>query len=329
MDWGEILLDASVAAIGPVAAAYALAAIGLNLQFGYSGLLNFGHVAFMLLGAYGLAVTVDAGGSFWLGLMVGIVAAMALGFLLGGPTLRLRADYLAIVTISAAEILRLLVRSGWAEPVTNGVFGIQQFAGPFYDLNPFAPNERYGVGDFRFQGRQLWVMVVGWSAVVLATLLIRRLIKSPWGRALRAIREDEDVVRSLGKNVFMLKLQSLMIGGALAGAAGILLAIEQQSVTPDGFLPQVTFFLFVMVILGGAGTIWGAVAGAVIFQFLFFFFDGFMTQAQGEGWFGDALDATDAQQVKLVLVGLGLMALMLMRPQGLFGKRHEHLVGGR
>lgn len=329
MDWGEIFIDASVAAVGPVAAAYALAAIGLNLQFGYTGLLNFGHVAFMLMGAYGLALTVDAGGSFWLGLIVGILAAMALGFVLGGPTLRLRADYLAIVTISGAEILRLVVRSGWAEPVTNGVFGIQRFAGPFFDLNPFAANERYGVGDFRFQGRQLWVIVVGWSVVLLATLLLRRLIRSPWGRAIRAIREDEDAVRSLGKNVFLLKMQSLMIGGALAGAAGMLLVIEQQSVTPDGFLPRLTFFLFVIVILGGAGTLMGAVVGAVLFQFLLFFFDGFMTEAQANGWFGDTLDSTDAQQVKLVLVGLGLMALMTLRPQGLLGIREEQLAGER
>jgi neutral amino acid transport system permease protein len=329
MDWGEIFIDACVASVGPVAAAYALAAIGLNLQFGYTGLLNFGHVAFMLMGAYGLALTVDAGGPFWLGLIIGILAAMALGAVLGGPTLRLRADYLAIVTISAAEILRLVVRSGWAEPVTNGVFGIQRFAGDFFDLNPFAPNERYGAGDFRFQGRQLWVIVVGWSAVLLATLLLRRLIRSPWGRAIRAIREDEDAVRSLGKNVFLLKLQSLMIGGALAGAAGMLLVIEQQSVTPDGFLPTITFFLFVIVILGGAGTLMGAVVGAVLFQFLLFFFDGFMSEAQVDGWFGDTLDATDAQQVKLVLVGLGLMALMTLRPQGLFGVREEQLAGER
>jgi neutral amino acid transport system permease protein len=327
MDWGEILADASVAAIGPVAAAYALAAIGLNLQFGFTGLLNFGHVAFMLVGAYGLAITVDAGGPFWLGLIVGVLAASGLGFVLGGPTLRLRADYLAIVTISVAEILRLVVRSGWAEPVTNGVFGFQRFAGDFFDINPFGANQRYGVGSFRFQGRQLWVMVVGWGMVVLAALLLRRLIRSPWGRAIRAVREDEDAVRSLGKNAFLLKLQSLMIGGAFGGLAGMLLAIEQQSVTPDGFLPRVTFFLYVIVILGGAGTIMGPIVGAVMFQFLLFFFDGFMTQAHGQGWFGDTIDASDAQQVKLVLVGLGLMALMTLRPQGVFGSREEQLVG--
>jgi len=327
MAWSEVLIDALVASVGPVAAAYALAAIGLNIQFGYAGLLNVGHVAFMMVGAYGLAVTVEAGGSFWLGILMGIGAAVVLGLILGGPTLRLRADYLAIVTISAGEILRLLIRSSWMEPITNGVFGIQQFADSFFDLNPFSVNERYGIGGFEFQGRQLWVMVVGWSLVLLATLLTWRLIKSPWGRALRAVREDEDAVRSLGKNVFLFKLQALMIGGAFAGMGGMLLVIEQQSVTPDAFLPRVTFFLYVIVILGGAGTIWGPVIGAVVFQFLFFLFDGFMGEAQAAGWFGDTIDATDAQQIKLVLVGVGLMLLMAFRPQGFFGRRAEQLVG--
>lgn len=323
----EIFWDAIVASVGPVAAAYALAAIGLNIQFGYAGLLNFGHVGFMLAGAYGLAITVESGGSFWLGLPVGILAAMALGVLLGGPTLRLRADYLAIVTISAGEILRLVVRSGWAEPVTNGVFGIRQFANPFFDLNPFAANERYGVGSFVFQGRQLWVVVVAWALVLIAVVLVWRLVSSPWGRALRGVREDEDAVRSLGKNVFLLKLQSLILGGALAGVAGMLLVIEQQNATTDSFLPQVTFFLYVMVILGGAGTLWGPVVGAISFQFLLFFFDGLMRDAQGNGWLGSSIDATDAQQIKLVLVGAGLMLIMVFRPQGAFGKRTEQMVG--
>jgi branched-chain amino acid transport system permease protein len=327
MDLGGILIDALRASIGPVAAAYAVSAIGLNLQFGYTGLLNFGHVGFMLVGAYGMAITVDFGGSLWLGILVGILAAVVLGLILGVPTLRLRADYLAIVTISAAEILRLLVRSSWADPLTSSVFGIQAFADPFFDLNPFDPGSTYGIGEFAFRGRQLWVMVVSWLVVGLALVFIATLIKSPWGRIIRAIREDEDAVRSLGKNVFAYKLQSLMIGGALGGIGGMMLAIEQQNVFPDAFLPRVTFFLYVMVILGGAGTILGPVIGAIIFQFLFFFFDGIMVQAQAAGWFGDLLDATDAAQVKLMLVGIGLMALMAFRPQGILGNREEMLVG--
>ena len=111
MDWLKILIDAGRAALGVPAAAYALTSIGLNLQFGFTGLLNFGHVAFMLVGAYGMAITADAGAPLWLGIPVGIAAAALLGLLLGIPTLRLRADYLAIVTIAAGEILRLVARS--------------------------------------------------------------------------------------------------------------------------------------------------------------------------------------------------------------------------
>ena len=116
MDIVKILIDAGRAAVGVPAAAYALSAIGLNLQFGYTGLLNFGHVASMLVGAYGMAITVDMGGSMWLGIPVGILAAVVLGLLLGFPPLRLRADDLAIVTIAAGDILRLTVTTEQQRP---------------------------------------------------------------------------------------------------------------------------------------------------------------------------------------------------------------------
>lgn len=327
MEWGDILFDGVLAALGPAGAAYALSAMGLNLQFGYTGLLNFGHVAFMMAGAYGTAITVDAGGSLWLGVIVGITSGALLGLLLGIPTLRLRTDYLAIVTISIGEIMRLFARSAFAQPLTGGVFGIQSFADEFFDLNPFSPGARYGWGEFVFQGRSLFVSLVGWALVGVGLLVTWKLIRSPWGRVIRAVREDEDAVRSLGKNVFFYKLQALMLGGGFGALAGLLLAIEQQNVTPNSFEPRVTFFLYVVVIVGGAGTIVGPVIGSLIFQFLFFFFDSFMASAQAEGWFDWAgFDATDAAQVKLVLVGAGLMALMAFRPQGIFGNKEEMLV---
>ena len=328
MDWIEIFFDGFLAALGPTAAAYAISAMGLNLQFGYTGLLNFGHVAFMGAGAYGTAVTVDLGGSLWLGIIVGILCGALLGLLLGIPTLRLRTDYLAIVTISVGEIFRLVVRSNAAEGLTGGVFGIQAFADDFFALNPFDAGARYGVGRFIFQGRQLFVVIVGWLLVALVTLLVWKLMRSPWGRVIRAVREDEDAVRSLGKNVFLYKLQALMLGGSLGATAGMLLAVEQQNVTPNSFEPRITFFLYVIVIIGGAGTVVGPVLGTIIFQFLFFFFDSFMISAQAQGWFDWAgFDTTDAAQVKLVLVGVGLMALMALRPQGILGSREEMLVG--
>ena len=167
MDWMQILAAGVLAMIGPITAGYALSAIGLNLQFGYAGLLNFGHVAFMLVGAYGMGMTVEYGGPLWLGLIVGIAAAALLGLLVGIPTLRLRADYFAITSIAAAEVLRLVVRSSSAGPLTGGVFGLQGFGGAFYALNPFPATELYGVAPFIVTGRTLWVIVVGWILVLL------------------------------------------------------------------------------------------------------------------------------------------------------------------
>jgi len=330
MDVGKILIDAARAAVGVPAAAYALSAIGLNLQFGYTGLLNFGHVASMLVGAYGMAITVDLGGSLWLGIPVGIALALLLGLLIGVPTLRLRADYLAIVTIAVGEILRLVVRSSWAAPLTKGVFGIQRFADPFFDLNPI-PDGLYGLGKFRFDDRTLWVLIIGWGMVALATLFLWRLTRSPWGRVVRAIREDEDAARSFGKNVFGYKLQSLMIGGGIGALAGMLLAIDQQNVTPDNYIPLLTFYAFTIVILGGPGTLWGPVAGAMIFWFLFELLDGIMTEAVVGGWVWPftLLDSTDIGPIRFTLFGIGLMWLMAYRPQGMFGKREEMLIDAR
>ena len=324
---GKILIDASKAAIGVPAAAYAISSIGLNLQFGYTGLLNFGHVGFMLVGAYGTAMTVDAGGPLWLGVIVGLIAAALLGLLLGIPTLRLRADYLAIVTIAAGEILRLVVRSTALDSMFNSVIGFQAFANDFFNINPI-PSGRYGFGRFSFDSRALWVLIVIWAVAIVGTLLIRRLVHSPWGRLIRAIREDEEAVQSLGKNVFWHKLQSLMIGGAFGGMAGILLAIDQQNVNPDFFIPLLTFYAYTIVVLGGPGTVWGPILGSVMFWFLFEFFEELFFDIVEAGWLGGLVDVTDVGAIRFALFGLGLMVLMAFRPQGVFGSREEQLIDG-
>lgn len=324
---GKILIDASKAAIGVPAAAYAISSIGLNLQFGYTGLLNFGHVGFMLVGAYGTAMTVDAGGPLWLGVIVGLIAAALLGLLLGIPTVRLRADYLAIVTIAAGEILRLVVRSTALDSMFNSVIGFQAFANDFFNINPI-PSGRYGFGRFSFDSRALWVLIVIWAVAIVGTLLIRRLVHSPWGRLIRAIREDEEAVRSLGKNVFWHKLQSLMIGGAFGGMAGILLAIDQQNVNPDFFIPLLTFYAYTIVVLGGPGTVWGPILGSVMFWFLFEFFEELFFDIVEAGWLGGLVDVTDVGAIRFALFGLGLMVLMAFRPQGVFGSREEQLIDG-
>lgn len=330
MDFVEILSDAVVVAIGVNGLAYAMAGIGLNLHFGYTGLLNFGHAAFMMFGAYGLAITVDLGGPFWLGLVMAILAPTVLALVLGLPTLRLRADYLAITTIAAAEGLRLLFRSSLLEPLTSGVFGIQRFASPFYDLNPFALRSYNLVGSIGFGGRQLWLVVVGWSLVGLAAAVVWLLDRSPWGRVLRSIREDEDAARSLGKNVFSYKLQSLVVGGVFGGLGGMMLAVSFQNVNPDIFLPLITFFVYVVVIIGGPGTALGPIIGSVIFWFVLEVARGLMSGAVAAGYISSAvLSSQDISALRFVLVGLLLLVLMAFRPQGILGNREEMILSVR
>jgi len=329
MDVFTIIGDALRASIGPLGAAYALTAIGLNLHYGYTGLLNFGHIAFLMVGAYGTAITVDQGGPLWLGVLVGAGAAILLGLLFGLPTLRLRADYLAIVTIAGGEVLRTVIRSGGKDSLTHGVFGITRFATSFFDLNPF-PDGEYGWGRLAFTERQLWVAVVAWVLVALATLLLVLLVRSPWGRVLRAIREDEDAARSLGKNVFAFKLQSLVTGGVIAAFAGIIIAIERQSVNPDTYLPAGTFLAYTVLILGGTASRLGPVLGAAVYWFVFELTDGLLRGAISAGWIPHSLlSTTDVGPFRMMLVGLALMLLMIFRPQGLLGKREEVLLDAR
>jgi branched-chain amino acid transport system permease protein len=152
-------------------------------------------------------------------------------------------------------------------------------------------------------------------------------MRSPWGRVLRSIREDEEAVRSLGKNVFAYKMQALILGGVFGGLAGITVALRQASVAPDDFSTDVTFYAYVVLLLGGAARVLGPVVGALIFWFLFSGLGTFFTQAVGDDagplipdWL---MDAQQASLVRLVLLGLGLMLLMIYRPQGIFGDRGE------
>lgn len=325
----KILADALRAAVGVQAAAYAIAAIGLNVHFGFTGLINFGHIAFLAVGAYTTAIVVDVGLSLWLAIPAGILAAVVLGILLGIPTLRLRADYLAITTIAVGEIIRILVRSTALEGLTGGVFGIQGFANEFFDLNPFSSGT-YGVWRVTFNERSTWVMVVAWAVVALSALLVWALMRAPFGRVLKAIREDEDAARALGKNVFAFKIRSLCLGGAIGALAGIVLAMEAQAVVPDRYLPQTTFFIWTAMILGGTGSIKGPIAGSVAFWFIVQFTEGLLREGISNGIIPEwLLDSQQVASVRFIMVGLLLMALMVWRPQGIFGKREEVLIGAR
>jgi len=317
-----LFFDALRSAVGPTAASYALLAVGLNLHFGYTGLLNFGQVGFMLVGAYGMAITVSVfGGPLWLGVIVGVLAAVVLSLLLGAPTLRLRADYLAITTIAAGEILRFLARNTGSDALTGSVFGLRQFAGDFYALSPFPPGDY--LGPLRFNANRLWVTLVGWGLVTLLSLLVWALMRSPWGRVLRSIREDEDAARSLGKNVFLFKMQSLILGGVIGAIGGMVFVLALQNLTPEMFLPQVTFFAFAIMILGGTGTVLGPTLGAVVFWFLLTGLQSGIRSVVDSGAIPGVAGGQAVGAVSLIAVGLLLMVLMIRRPQGVLGNREE------
>jgi neutral amino acid transport system permease protein len=325
MDWSGILGDAIRSGIGMNAAIYALAAAGLNVQFGYTGLWNFGQAGFLLVGGYATAIAADSW-DFPLGLavLVGVAASILLGLLLGLPTLRLRADYLAIVTISAAEILRIAANSRSWQSFTGGPQGIQGFADAFFDINPIAEG-RYGVSNVTFSQRDLWPIVTCWALVALATLVIALMVKSPWGRVVRAIREDEDAVRSLGKNVYAYKMQALIFGGMLGGLAGIMLAIDRQFVSPEHFESSITFFAYAALILGGTARIFGPILGAITFWFLVEGTQSFLIEAVDNNFLGigNVLDPVQVGPVRFVLVGLVIVLLVIFRPQGFLGSRRE------
>ena len=233
MDWGYILSVMVTSAFGVEAIVFGLAAIGVNMQFGYTGLLNFGQSAFMAVGGYSVAVTVvELGLNFWVGVVLGLVIAVFLALLLGVPTLRLRADYLAIVTIAASEIVRLLVRSVTFKEFFGGSDGQQNFAGGFFAMSPLSDELALRIGPVVLNNRQIFVLIVGWGLVFLGCLLVWLLVRSPWGRVLKGIREDEDAVRSLGKNVYLYKMQSLIIGGLFGAIAGFVYAVGQEAVQP-------------------------------------------------------------------------------------------------
>ncbi len=332
MDFHSILSQALQQGLGPAAAVYCLAAIGLNVHFGYTGLLNFGQAGFMAVAAYALASFVATWGlPFWLGIVVGLLSAVVLALLLGVPTLRLRADYLAIVTIAAAEIIRQTVGSVSLLKYFGGQDGLQSFNRSFASLNPF-----HGfIGSrsiVQWRSYDFWVLVVGWALVALSCLAVWALMRSPWGRVLKGIREDEDAVRSLGKNVYAYKMQSLIIGGLFGALAGFMSALQHSAINPSFFATDTTFFAYTVLLIGGAARVLGPVAGAIIFWFLINFLDLFFDQAtQGTNPLIPAaiMNNNQASLMRFMFMGLALMLLMIFRPQGIFGDRRELALDAR
>ncbi|NJP12696.1 MAG: branched-chain amino acid ABC transporter permease [Leptolyngbyaceae cyanobacterium RU_5_1] len=371
-------------------ATYALFSLGLNLQWGFTGLINFGHVAFMTVGAYTTVLLSVKGVPLVIATVIGAALAAVLGLTLGVSTLRLREDYLAIVTIGASEVVRLIALN--EEWLTRGPLGIPNYPLPLEELTRPTLFSKIGMialwtAIFVLAGWQLvqWMrrrvdrlgremavdkkppvsvmkLIWGAAAVILGLVLygagaialsnysykaglmlllvtvlalvywrLEVLVKSPWGRVLKAIREDEEVAKALGKNVFWYKLQALILGGAIAGIAGAFYAWNLTFINPDGFIPLITFQAWIIVVLGGTGNNAGTLLGAVIYWAYY----------SGTRFLPDLLQALhsimpvvpvsidDARlgAFRIMVIGLLLIVLMMARPQGILGKKEELTLG--
>jgi neutral amino acid transport system permease protein len=320
MDWGAVLNNTAGWLISPTTIAYAIAAVGLAVHFGYGGLLNFGMAGFMALGAYGYAISILSFGlPWWAGIIIGMLAATVFALILGIPTLRLRADYLAIVTIAAAEIVRLLFTTQVFDEFTNSADGLGGYHAGFRGANPI-PEGTYGFGPWMYNETQWWVRIFGIFLLAIAVLIVFLLMRSPWGRVLKGIREDEDAVRALGKNVFAYKMQSLVLGGVFGALGGVVFALP-SAVVPGVYVTSLTFFLWTILLLGGAATIFGPVVGAVIFWVIMAFLDNVLPQLAAD----DVLPITNIQAavVRYIFVGVALLLIVIFRPQGIFGNKKE------
>ncbi|MBD2774962.1 branched-chain amino acid ABC transporter permease [Iningainema tapete] len=362
---------------------FGLFSLGLNLQWGFTGLINFGHVAFMTLGAYTTVLLSLKGFPLLISSLAGAVLAALLGLVIGFSTLRLREDYLGIVTIGVGELIRLVVNNQElpvGDSWTPGAFGVQSYRIPISEP-PGLPIRFVMIGLFTLLTGiiiwQLWHwiqrakpsrvidtnkkvgnqqeyvsrLVVGiFLGLLAATIYISGvialydynpkaglmflssiafafvfwrleiLVRSPWGRVLKAIREDEQVPKALGKNVFWYKLQALMLGGAIAGISGTFFAWQLSAIYPDNFQPQLTFDAWIMVILGGSGSNIGTILGAVIY----FTYDALTREFLPKLF---PLDEARLGAFRIMVIGLILMILMIWRPQGILGKKEELTLG--
>ena len=325
MDFWTGLLQAILqTAIAPTTAAFVLAAIGLNVHFGFTGLMNMGQAGFMLIGAYGFGVSVSYFGlGFWPAIAIAMIAAIIFALILGIPTLKLRGDYLAIVTISAAEIVRYVGRLSQLTDYTGGSQGLPgaRYNEPFIDWSFLPATGRFAIGPFDYQwtgSNGWWVRLVAWTLVFVILFVVWLLVRSPWGRLLKGIREDEDAIRSLGKNVYAVKMQALVLGGVL-GAIGGMLYVLPTSVQADSMGRNLTFFIWTALLLGGAATIFGPVLGTILFFSL-----RILIRGVTDAYVPDSiLNTQQANQFAWIVVGVVLMLLVIFRPQGILGNKRE------
>ncbi|MBB3285521.1 MULTISPECIES: branched-chain amino acid ABC transporter permease [Rhizobium] len=282
--------------------------LGLNLQWGLTGLFNVGLAGFVAIGAYtsALLTTPDTAGRFggfdlpilvgWLGAM--IIAGLAAA-LIGVATLRLKSDYLAITTFGVAVVVQLVALN--AQKLTGGPFGIGFIPRPFSSL---------AETPLLFNLANLGIVVV---ALLIVYFALEHLAKSPWGRVLKALREDERAAISLGKSARFYRVQAFAVGGAIMGLAGAMQTHFIGFIAPDNYIPTLTFQVWVMLIVGGSGSNKGAVVGSILVWGIW----------AGSGALTSVLFSPEQQaraaSLQIVAIGVMLCIILLVRPGGLFG----------
>lgn len=275
----------------------------------------------MAIGSYSAVILVVVVGiPFLLALPISMLITMSVGLLVGLPTLRLRADYLAIATIAFSEVIRIAVQN--SDSLTGGNQGTinleldngRIFSDTWFNASNWISENIFdpiGLTDPDFLNLPLLILI--WIVLPLLAFGLARLVRSPWGRVLRAVREDEDAARALGKNVFAYKLQSLAISAGLGAVAGWFLVLNLQSVNQTSFEPIFTFFGYVILILGGLASFPGVMVGTIVLW----------TVLEGLRFLDLPLDGGQVAALRFIIVGLVLILLVAFRPQGALGKKEE------
>lgn len=313
MEIGGII--AYLISLAILAGIYAVFTLGLNIQWGYTGVFNIGIAGFFCIGAYTSALITTPMPTgiyaqyvhqvfgwnlpFVFGILGAAVVCGLIAFLVGIPTLRLREDYLAIATIGIAETIRLIFNNeGWLANGPRGLMGL--------------PQPLQGLIDPRHYN-YLYLIIVLFILIVIY-LAIERAIRSPWGRVLRAIREDEISAEMSGKNIFSFKIQSMVLGSMIMGIGGALYAHYTKAISPDVFTPLYgTFIIWVMLMVGGSGNNKGAILGAFVVWGIWI----------GTKFMTDLLPYTlkaRAPYIRFLLIGILLEIILIYKPQGLLGE---------
>ncbi|WP_417680294.1 branched-chain amino acid ABC transporter permease [Roseibium sp.] len=283
---------------------YALLALGLNIQWGFAGLFNAGIAGFFAVGAYTSAILTSPhadgrlGGfelPFYVGWIGAMIAAALIAWPIGKICLRFRSDYLAIASIGVAEIIRLVIKS--EAELTNSARGISNIPRPY--------------GDLPYVESQMAYLAIVVLVLLVAYLMVERQFNAPWGRMMRAIRDNELAARAMGKNVEYRRLEAFIFGSALMGLGGALFAHFNRSITPEAIDPMVaTFLVWIMLILGGSGNNRGAILGAAVVWTIWSVSEIATDQLPQEY-------AVKAKYIRLFLIGLMLQLVLRFRPEGL------------